>query len=116
MEAQGLQPVEYVHALKYSGCADVYRAGMAPEEIETVLSRAQTHLGQKYDYFLIGLEFFREETGIQLPYDETAHHDLICSMLIADAFRPEYDPCPGIEYPTPGDEAKSGLWSYAFSY
>ncbi len=114
IEAQGLEPVCYVPVSKYAGVADVYRTNLDPLILDGVIAKAQSHIGDPYDYFLDALELVRCETGIQIPYHE--RHALICSMLIADAFRPEHDPCPGIEYPTPGDEAKSTLWSYQFSY
>lgn len=116
VEAQGFERVQVVHADKYAGHADVYRTRLPPDVLSRIVAKAESHIGERYDYFLIALEFVREETGIQLPYDEVDHHDLICSMLVADAFRPEYDPCPGIEYPAPGDEAQSVLWSYVLSY
>lgn len=114
IEAVPGSPVRFAHALEYSGMADVSRTSLAPDDIETVMMRAQSHLGEPYDYFLDALEFVRMETGIQLPYREG--HDIMCSMLVADSFRPEWDPCPGIEYPTPADEAQSVLWQHVFSY
>jgi len=115
IEAQGWERVEVVPSSKYAGHADVYRTSLSADALDMIVAKAETHIGERYDYFLVALELVREGMGISLPYDEAQHHDLICSMLIADAFRPEYDPCPGIEYPTPGDEAKSSLWSYQFA-
>ena len=114
LEAQAGEGVAIVKASKYAGVADVFRKSLHPNELEQIISKAKKHLGEKYDYFLDALEFVRCEIGIQLPYRE--HAELICSMLIADAFRPEHDPCPGIEYPDPGDLGKSHLWQYVFSY
>lgn len=116
IEAQGMREVGYEYASAYAGHADVYRTSLSADILDRVIAKAESHVGERYDYFLIALELVREETGVELPYNEDEHHDLICSMLIADAFRPEYDPCPGIEYPAPSDEAKSELWSYTFSY
>lgn len=114
IESQGGRVVGYQSASAYAGAADVYRTSLAPQILNSIVTRAESHLGEQYDYFLDALELIRYETGVQLPYHE--HHDLICSMLIADAFRPTYDPCPGIPYPAPADEAKSSLWRYQFSF
>lgn len=116
VEAQGFREVGYQPAAAYAGHADIYRTSLSPDILDRIVAKAESHVGEHYDYFLIGLELVRAETGAQLPYDEKEHHDLICSMLVADAFRPEYDPCPDIEYPTPGDEATSKLWHYQCSY
>lgn len=114
IEAVAGSPVRFAHALEYHGLADVYRTTLTASQIETVMCRAQAKLGESYDYLMLVSEFIREETHIQVPYEE--RHKVICSTLVAHAFRPEWDPCPGIEYPAPGDLSQSSLWRYQFSY
>lgn len=114
IEAQGGRSVGDQVAAYYAGKADVYRTDLTPEQLQGVVKKAESKKGEPYDYALDLWELVRYETGVQLPYHEGK--DLICSMLVVDSFRPEYDPCPGVEYPAPGDLAKSKLWHYVFSY
>jgi len=115
IEAQGGRVVGYQPASAYSGQADVFRTQLAPDVLARVVAKAESYRGEHYDDELIVVELVRYATGINLPCEEL--HKLICSTLVGDAFRGEgYDPCLGIRFPSPADEAKSTLWRHSFSY
>lgn len=115
IEAQGGESVQLVPVNKYDGCADVYRSTLAPDVLSGIVANAQARLGEHYGYALIAEELVREETDIQLPFNEDTHP--ICSTLVVDAIRKEHvGLCQGIAYPAPGDIAQDGLYYYQYSY
>ncbi len=114
IECQAGEPVCYVPASKYANEADVYRSALDAVTLTAAVNAACAHIGERYGYGLIAEEFVREETGIQLPWHARGP---ICSVLISDAVRKAgVGFCQGIQYPAPADEARDGLYVYAFSY
>ena len=114
IESQAREPVCYVPATKYAREADVYRSALDAVTLTAIVNTACAHIGEHYGYGLIAEELVREETGIQLPWHARGP---ICSVLISDAIRKAGVAfCQGIEYPAPADEARDGLYRYAFSY
>lgn len=117
IEAQGFRKTGYQGLDFYRGQSDVFTFDALTDEArQRIVDRVMQKVGTGYDYVLIGWELSHFILHLDLPYKEgESRHD--CSMLWVDAYRSEgYDPCPGIEYPTPGDLGNSALFRKVGSY
>ncbi|WP_067935865.1 hypothetical protein [Alicyclobacillus kakegawensis] len=109
VEARGFHRVGYQDPAKYLGKADLFRCdSLTPDQRVRIALAAKQHIGQHYDYLLLGVEFVRYVFGVVLPWYE--HDTVICSTLVADAYwAAGVDLCPGVRYPAPADVAESRL-------
>jgi uncharacterized protein YycO len=107
VEAQGFKRVGYQDAGVYQGKADVFRCYPSTfNQREKVVESVKSHIGQHYDYLLLGVELVRYAFGVVLPWYE--HDSVICSTLAADGYRDAgIDPCLDIAFPSPADIANS---------
>ena len=110
IEAEGLEKTGYVLVRKYAGQADVFRCeSLTTDQRANILHTAKWSVGQRYDYFLLVVEWIRYWFGVIVPYREPPNMR-ICSTLWAGIYQGQgIDLCPGIRYPTPADVSQSKL-------
>lgn len=115
IEALWPHKVRFVNAHKYDGDAMVlrYRDISHSKRLE-VVARAKQYMGRHYSLYLIFLEFLRYEFGWVPVY---RGQDVICSLLVADAFRNAHlDFCGHLPYPSPADVSRDAHVEYVGSY
>lgn len=116
LEANGFRKVGYQDPHVYAGHADLYRCDvLSMADRHAIVQTARRYIGDRYDYGLIAVEAIRYWFGWIIPWKE--HGRLICSTYVADAYRQNgFDPCPGLENPTPADLSQSYLFRRVGAY
>jgi len=116
LEAQALRRTGYQGIDAYQGCSDVFTCDqLSDAQRQRIINHVSAHIGEQYGYALIPWEGVHYLLHVDIPIDEHVNND--CSTLWASAYRAEgFDPCPDIEYPTPGDLGNSALFRKVGSF
>ncbi len=110
----GPQPLE-----TYRGVSDVYTCPeLTASERDAIVRAVMQWIGTRYDYGLFGSLAVRHIFGDTVPIPLVASKRRhICTTLWTQAYRAVgIDLCPGIEYPTPGELAKSPVLKFVGSF